>query len=318
MKKLALVIALAVAASWMLSDRPGSDHPRLRDTLRDAKEAVRHDLDRVKRDLARGSRRHGRPVPPAAPTSPEPPDVSNDFAWTDEADGKNVFKTSRTTTTTVSTTQADESRPSGSGLPAWFPADGDDQSDKRGNRGPSGVTVLVGRLSASEERARGDLAEKLARQVREWLAADVAPGWNPPARELQLMTLERHVQSVAQVFKPLPGEITENTEVAPNPADPKASVLDDVYTLYRAGGRFDFSADRKARLVEAYRREVVDHRLYRLGGGMALALVGLAALVGYIRADEATKGFYTNRLRLLTAAGLGASGYAVYQVLARH
>ena len=49
--------------------------------------------------------------------------------------------------------------------------------------------------------------------------------------------------------------------------------------------------------------------MQRLGGGLAVALAGLAVLTGYIRTDEATKGYYTNRLRLAAAAGLGAAGW---------
>jgi hypothetical protein len=59
-------------------------------------------------------------------------------------------------------------------------------------------------------------------------------------------------------------------------------------------------------LVEAYDRELVRHRLATLGGTLAFVLICLAAISGYIRADEATKGYYTNRLRMLAAAGVGA------------
>ena len=52
-----------------------------------------------------------------------------------------------------------------------------------------------------------------------------------------------------------------------------------------------------------------------LGGGLGFALTCLAAVAGFIRADEATKGYYTNRLRLLAAAGVGAAGVAIYQAL---
>ena len=48
----------------------------------------------------------------------------------------------------------------------------------------------------------------------------------------------------------------------------------------------------------------------------AFVLVCLAAVSGYIRADEATKGYYTNRLRMLAAAGVGAAGVVIYQMVA--
>jgi len=52
-----------------------------------------------------------------------------------------------------------------------------------------------------------------------------------------------------------------------------------------------------------------------LGGGLAFLLTCLGVLSGYIRADEATKGYYTNRLRLLAAAGTGAAGMAIYHMI---
>ena len=41
----------------------------------------------------------------------------------------------------------------------------------------------------------------------------------------------------------------------------------------------------------------------------------LAACSGYIRADEATKGYYTNRLRMLVAAAVGAGSVLIYQIV---
>jgi transposase len=49
---------------------------------------------------------------------------------------------------------------------------------------------------------------------------------------------------------------------------------------------------------------------------MGFVLTCLAAFAGYIRADEATRGYYTNWLRALAAAGVGASGVLIYQLLA--
>ena len=43
---------------------------------------------------------------------------------------------------------------------------------------------------------------------------------------------------------------------------------------------------------------------------------GLGAVSGYIRADEATKGYYTRRLRMLAAAGVGAAGVILYRMVA--
>ena len=69
-------------------------------------------------------------------------------------------------------------------------------------------------------------------------------------------------------------------------------------------------------LVNAYYHELVQHRLVTLGGSLGFVLICLAAISGYIRADEATKGYYTNRLRMLAAAGVGAAGVIVYRMVA--
>ena len=61
-------------------------------------------------------------------------------------------------------------------------------------------------------------------------------------------------------------------------------------------------------MVKAYHRELVEHRLASLGGALAFVLIGLAAISGYIRADEATKGYYTRRLQMLAAAASGRRG----------
>ena len=72
-----------------------------------------------------------------------------------------------------------------------------------------------------------------------------------------------------------------------------------------------FLARAAVRDREAYRHQEVVKRLLVLGAVLAFVLVCLAAVSGYIRADEATKGYYTTRLRLAAAAGVGAAGVIV-------
>ena len=92
-------------------------------------------------------------------------------------------------------------------------------------------------------------------------------------------------------------------------------IVKDYATIYEAELRVDVSPERRAHLIAAYHRQLVHGRLVFLGGTLAFFLTCLAALSGYIRADEATKGYYTNRLRLLAAAGVGASGVLIYQMV---
>ena len=90
----------------------------------------------------------------------------------------------------------------------------------------------------------------------------------------------------------------------------------DYGKLYVAELRVDVSPERLAGLTETYQHQLVQSRMVFLGGALAFILTCLVAISGYIRADEATKGYYTNRLRMLAAAGVGAAGMAIYQMVA--
>jgi len=147
--------------------------------------------------------------------------------------------------------------------------------------------TITGRLSASEDRARDDARLQLDRAVADWLSPDVPHAWKPRAAMINRLMLA--------------------TEVHP--------VEKDLGTMYEATIRADFSPHRRTEIVRVYEHELVAQRLTLLGGVIAFVLACLAALAGYIKADEATKGYYTNRLRLAAAAGVGAAGVAIYQLL---
>lgn len=171
--------------------------------------------------------------------------------------------------------------------------------------------VVTGQVCVTEDRARADAFNALRAQVAEWLEPDVAsarlvrslgpdgrqiggyrPGWTPPDRLVVPMIVRTAIEPyVSPTFK-------------------------DEGPFYRAKLTANFSPRHRAELVDAYNRELVRHRLFTLGGSLGFVLICLAAISGYIRADEATKGYYTNRLRLLAAAGVGAAGVIVYRLVA--
>jgi len=132
---------------------------------------------------------------------------------------------------------------------------------------------ISGRLSATEDRARNDARLQLDREVTEWLTPDVPTQWKPPAH--------------------LIGRMIGKIDVQP--------IVRDYGTLYEATLDVDFSPDHRGEIVAAYHREVVARRLAILGGSLGFVLACLAALAGYIRADEATKGYYTHWLRAVAA-----------------
>jgi hypothetical protein len=168
--------------------------------------------------------------------------------------------------------------------------------------------VLLGRLSASEDRARQDLRKIVEREVANWIAADVPTSWKVPSNVIDSMRQGSYVQEVTKNLTPAAPEVE-------TPSTAEIQEGDGLYTLYRAGQKLDFSRSRRAQIIQMYRRDLASLRMQKLGGGLALALVGLAVLTGYIKTDEATKGYYTNRLRLLAVAGLGAAGVVAYRLL---
>jgi len=168
-------------------------------------------------------------------------------------------------------------------FPAWF-RDRDEASAKTGDR-----RTIVGQYGATPARARSQARVRLERDLRQWLATEsgIPLSWTPPKELVDAVVLD---QFVAAEEKPYA-------------------------TVYLAGLRADFSADRRQAFYETYERQIVGRRLALLGGTLAFLLTCLAGVAGYIRADEATRGYYTNRLRLLAAAGVGASGVAIYRML---
>jgi len=152
---------------------------------------------------------------------------------------------------------------------------------------PAAIRSVVGQISATEERAKNDAFTALARDVRDWLDPEVPHSWTPPARLLQALILKTDIKTVPREYGP----------------------------MYVAELTYDSAPSRRGALIEMYNSELVQHRLTVLGGTLTFILVSLGAISGYIRADEATKGYYTNRLRLLAAAGVGAAGAIIYQML---
>jgi len=146
---------------------------------------------------------------------------------------------------------------------------------------------VVGRLSATDDRARADAELQLQRRITEWLMPEVPSSWPVPNPLLHAVALSTEVQPVEK----------------------------ELGTLYEATIRADLSPARRVEIVETYHRELVARRLMVLAGVLAFILSCLAGLAGYIKADEATKGYYTNRLRIVSAAGVGAAGVLIYQIL---
>jgi hypothetical protein len=156
---------------------------------------------------------------------------------------------------------------------------------------PPGTRLITSQLSATGERAVDDARLQLRHKLAEWLGPDVPPSWETPRPLVDRMIRGTKIRSVEKDFGTLQA------------------------TVYEATLQARFTPEVRAEIVENYQRAVVSHRLTVLAGVIGFILACLAALAGYIRADEATKGYYTSWLRAIAAAGVGASGVLIYQML---
>jgi len=148
--------------------------------------------------------------------------------------------------------------------------------------------AITGQLSATQERAVADARDQLQEKIAHWLDPEVPGSWSAPARLIDAMILGQ--PSIKQIQK-------------------------DYGELFEATLTVDTSPARRNALIEVYNRQLVEQRMLSLGGALAFVLICLTAISGYVRADEATKGYYTNRLRLLSAAGVGAAGVIIYHMV---
>jgi hypothetical protein len=162
---------------------------------------------------------------------------------------------------------------------------------------PKAATTLrsiSGPPSVTLEGARDNARVQLEHDVAEWLARDVSTQWKPPAH---LITRMIHKTEVKLIEMDLPPG------------------LDKYKTVYKATLEADFSPHCRAEIVAAYQRVLITQRLGVLGGSLGFVLACLGSLAGYIRADEATKGYYTAWLRAIAAACVGAAAVLLYQLL---
>jgi hypothetical protein len=142
---------------------------------------------------------------------------------------------------------------------------------------------------ATEERATDDARQRAeALIVKRLESYGVPAGWTPPREAIE------PIVSFAQV------EATEH----------------DYGTVYVRTALIDDGDPQMRRIAQQYERSVASRRLVTLGGGLAFTLLCLAAVNGFIRADEATRGYYTRRLRLVAIASVGAAGVALYRWMA--
>jgi hypothetical protein len=150
-----------------------------------------------------------------------------------------------------------------------------------------GPTIIADRFAATEEGAKNKTRELFKKTVKEWLWPQAPRDWNAPDSELSRLVLQAYT----------------------------SPVYSDVGVVFLTGYQADLSPEARSHLVDLYQNDLARQRLYWMGGIVAFVLVCLGSMGGYIRADEATRGYYTNRLRLAAAAAVGAAGAAIYHIV---
>jgi hypothetical protein len=150
--------------------------------------------------------------------------------------------------------------------------------------------LAVSDWMVTAEAAEDNLSTQIERHVSDWLAeVGIDRGWTPPAVLVKnLIAGKPDVESEARDYAP-----------------------DGV--MYRARVPLALSTAQRQAFLREYHRHLAGQRLGLLGGVLIFVLTCLATVVGYIRADEATKGYYTGRLRLVAAAAMGTAGVILYQ-----
>jgi hypothetical protein len=162
---------------------------------------------------------------------------------------------------------------------------------------PPDTRLITGQLSATGGRAVADAMIQLRQKLAEWLSPEVPPSWKTPEPLVDRMIHKTQIKEVEKDY---------GTEVEKDYGKVK---------VYEATLQARFTPEVRAEIVETYQHELVSERLTVLAGVIGFILACLAALAGYIRADEATRGYYTSWLRAIAAAGVGASGVLIYQML---
>lgn len=188
--------------------------------------------------------------------------------------------------------------------PHWFADVSEGAVTPKGDfEADGGPIVAKGRRSYSEERALSDARALLEQTVAEWLADDIPEGWPLPEEQVDALILDRHVEPI----------VLDLDRLGLSLVDDPGEALPQVF--YVAAVQADLSPDRRDGFLDAYQREVGARRLTVLGGLGGFALTCLAILACYIRLDEATRGYYTQRLRVVALASAGAAGAVISRLV---
>jgi hypothetical protein len=147
---------------------------------------------------------------------------------------------------------------------------------------------IQGQAMATPERASASAWQALDKRLHERLSRyGVGDGWTPPREAVRNLVT--------------PGAVTQ--------------IDKDYGTLYVQELTLDTTDARLRQIARLHDREIGRQHLFQAGGIVAFVLVCLATLVGYIRADEATKGYRTRSLRIVSLVAVSAAAAGLYHLL---
>jgi hypothetical protein len=177
----------------------------------------------------------------------------------------------------------------GTSLPEWV-------QDKELNTGNVRLAVVTGEIGATVEEAVANARKAAVDLVRVDFAASFprVAGWRPPAS----------VVANAAIRQTFVEEVDRKTVSSGTP-----------FRVYRGYNQVELSPSVRNQIYPLWRTEVVDRRIWALGGLAGLLTLTFATLSAYFRLDARTTGLYRRRLKLAAVSVIAAGGLAAATLL---
>lgn len=173
------------------------------------------------------------------------------------------------------------SEPESSARPEWTQRHGWSQS-------PIRYRVVSSERWATREEALKDAVARAVPVAQEFAAEAnprITPSWQVPPRVIyDRLVRDEHVETVDWTYG----------------------------SMYRAHLLLELSPERRDNLISEWRQWVLERRLTQLGAGLGFVLICLSSVLGYLRLDEATRGYYSGWLRAGLVATVAGSAAVLY------
>lgn len=178
---------------------------------------------------------------------------------------------------------------SGTTLPEWV-------QDKDSWTANSRLAVVTGDIGATVEEAVANARKAAVDLVRDDFVASLPQvgAWQPPAS----------VVAKAAIRRTFVEELDRKTVSSGTP-----------FRVYRGYNQVELSPSVRNRIYPMWKAEVVDRRIWALGGLAGLLTLTFATLAAYFRLDDRTAGNYRRSLKLAAVSVITAGGLAAATLL---